>query len=139
MEHYPYKSWIPLARQLESKFGTKQLFQKVSFPNAKKITNITTRSSSSSSRYINSFCVAQSQGIHGCSLRFPNKSHNHPTAQQNATFCGPARQMGACAAGLGTFAMRMGRVAVPVVRKYIVPVAKHIGKNLLEAAIPEIG
>ena len=67
------------------------------------------------------------------------KSHNHPTAQQNTTFCGPARQMGAGAGGLGAFAMRIGRVAIPVVRKYILPVAKHIGKNLLEAAIPEIG
>ena len=67
------------------------------------------------------------------------KSHNHPTAQQNATFCGPARQMGAGAGGLGAFAMRMGRVAIPVVRKYILPVAKHIWKKLLEAAIPEIG
>ena len=67
------------------------------------------------------------------------KSHNHPIAQQSATFCGPARQMGAGAGGLGAFAMRMGRVAIPVVRKYILPVAKHIGKNLLEAAVPEIG
>ena len=67
------------------------------------------------------------------------KSHNPPIAQQSATFCGPARQMGAGAGGLGAFAMRMGRVAIPVVRKYILPVAKHMGKNLLEAAIPEIG
>ena len=67
------------------------------------------------------------------------KSHNHPTAQQNAAFCGPTRQMGATAGGLGAFAMRMVRVAIPVVRKHILAVAKHIGKNLLEAAIPEIG
>ena len=67
------------------------------------------------------------------------KSHNHPTAQQNATFSGPARQMGAGAGDSGALAIRMGRVAIPVVRKYILPVAKHIGKNLLEAAIPEIG
>ena len=59
------------------------------------------------------------------------KSHNHPTAQQNATFCGPARQMGAGAGGLGAFAMRMGRVAIPVVRKYILPVTKHIRKNFV--------
>ena len=70
---------------------------------------------------------------------FQIKSHNHPTTQQNATFCGPARQMGAGAVGLGAFAMRMGRVAIPVARKYILPVAKHIGKYLLEAGIPEIG
>ena len=41
--------------------------------------------------------------------------------------------------GLGALAMRMGRVAIPVVRNYILPVAKQVGKNLLEAAIPEIG
>ena len=46
--------------------------------------------------------------------------------------------MGARAGGLGAFAMQMGRVAIPVVRKYILHVAKQIGKNLLEAAIPEI-
>ena len=47
--------------------------------------------------------------------------------------------MGAGAGGLGAFAMRIGRVAIPVGRKYILPVAKHIGKSLLEAAIPAIG
>ena len=54
-------------------------------------------------------------------------------------FSGPARRMGAGAGGLGSFAMRMGRVAIPVVRRYILPVAKQLGRNLLEAAIPEIG
>ena len=49
-----------------------------------------------------------------------------------------ARQMGAGAGGLGAFAMRMGRLAIPVVRRYILPVAKQFGRNLLEAAIPEI-
>ena len=67
------------------------------------------------------------------------KSQNHPTAQQHATFSGPARQMGAGAGSLVEFAMRMGRVTIPVVRKYILHVAKHTGKNVLEAAIPEIG
>ena len=41
--------------------------------------------------------------------------------------------------GLGAFAVRMGRVAIPVVRKYILPVAKQVGRNLLEAALPQIG
>ena len=50
-----------------------------------------------------------------------------------------ARQMGAGAGGLGAFAMRMGIVAIQVVRRYILPVAKQLGRNLLEAAIPEIG
>ena len=67
-----------------------------------------------------------------------NHNHHHAT-HQNASFSGPARQMGAGAGGLGAFAMRMGRVAIPVVRRYILPVAKQLGRNLLEAAIPEIG
>ena len=66
------------------------------------------------------------------------KRQNRPIAQQNATFCGPARQIGTSAGGLGVFAMRMGRVAIPVVRKYNLPVAKDIEKKLLESAIPEI-
>ena len=76
----------------------------------------------------------------GCSLRFPNTKQNfhHRATQQNTPFSGPARQMGA-GGGLGAFAMRMGRAAIPVVRKYILPVAKQVGKNLLKAAIPEIG
>ena len=66
------------------------------------------------------------------------KTNNLRTTQQNAAFCGPARQKGAGAGGLGAFAMRKGRVAIPIVRKYILPVAKQVGKNLLEAAIPEV-
>ena len=63
----------------------------------------------------------------------------HHATHQNASFSGPARQMGAGAGGLGAFALRMGRVAIPVVRRYILPVAKQLGRNLLEAAVPEIG
>ena len=69
----------------------------------------------------------------------PIKTNNLRTTQQNAAFCGPARQMGAGAGGLGAFAMRMGRLAIPIVIKYILLVAKQLGKNLLEAAIPEVG
>ena len=35
------------------------------------------------------------------------------------------------------FAMRMGGVAIPVVRRYILPEAKKPGRNFFEAAIPE--
>ena len=59
-------------------------------------------------------------------------------ATHHTTFSGPARQMGA-GGGLGAFAVRMGRVALPVVKKYILPVAKQVGQNLLEAALPQIG
>ena len=53
-------------------------------------------------------------------------------------YSGPARQTGS-GGGLGAFAVRMGRVAIPLVRKYVLPVAREVGKNLLETAIPGIG
>ena len=34
--------------------------------------------------------------------------------------------------------MRMGRVAVPLVKKYFVPVGKEFGRNLVSAFVPEI-
>ena len=46
--------------------------------------------------------------------------------------------MGAGAGGLGAFAMQIGRVAIQVVQRYILPVAKQRGKKLLEAAIREM-
>ena len=52
------------------------------------------------------------------------------------TFQGPARQYGS--GGLRAFAMRMGRVAVPLVKTYFVPVAKKFGRNLVSAIVPEI-
>ena len=59
-------------------------------------------------------------------------------ANTHSTFSGPARQMGS-GGGIGAFAVRMGRVAIPLVRKYIIPVAKQVGKNLIESAVPDIG
>ena len=59
-------------------------------------------------------------------------------ANTHTTFSGPARQMGS-GGGIGAFAVRMGRVAIPLVRKYVLPVAKQVGKNLIESAVPEIG
>ena len=52
------------------------------------------------------------------------------------TFCGPARQYRYGA--LGAFAMRIGRVAISLVKQYVMPVVKEIGKNLLSAFVPEI-
>ena len=51
-------------------------------------------------------------------------------------FRGPACQYGS--GGLGAFAMRMGRVAIPLVKQYVMPVAKEFGKNLLSSFVPEI-
>ena len=51
-------------------------------------------------------------------------------------FRGPARQFGS--GGIGAFAMRMGRVALPLMKKYVMPVAKEFGKNLISNFVPEI-
>ena len=53
------------------------------------------------------------------------------------TFHGPARQFGS-GAGLGAFALRAGRTAVPLLKKYVGPFVKHVGQNVLEAALPEV-
>ena len=50
---------------------------------------------------------------------------------------GPARQFGS-GGGSGAFAMRMGRVAMPLVKKYVVPVARELGKNLFTSIVPEL-
>ena len=41
--------------------------------------------------------------------------------------------------GFGALAQVIGRTAIPFLRKYVVPAAKHIGADLLEFAAPEIG
>ena len=40
--------------------------------------------------------------------------------------------------GFGALAMSFRRVALPLARKYIVPAAKSIGKELLVQAAPEV-
>ena len=55
------------------------------------------------------------------------------------THGGPARQFGSGAAGLGALAVRIGRCTLPLLRKYAFPFAKTVGRNLVSAAIPEIG
>ena len=46
---------------------------------------------------------------------------------------GVGRQRGQ---GFGALAQVIGRTAIPVLRKYIVPAAKRIGDDLLEFAVP---
>ena len=41
--------------------------------------------------------------------------------------------------GLGAFVVQFGCVAIPLVRKYVFPVERQVGKNLLATAIPENG
>ena len=52
---------------------------------------------------------------------------------------GPARQFGSGAAGLGALAVRVGRSTLPLLAKYALPVVKKVGRNLITAAIPELG
>ena len=40
--------------------------------------------------------------------------------------------------GFGALAQVIGRTAIPFLRKYVVPVAKRIGADMLEFAVPEI-
>ena len=55
---------------------------------------------------------------------------------QPSTFHGPARQFGS--GGMGAIAMRMGRVAMPLMKKYILFVAKKFGSNLVSSFVPEL-
>ena len=47
-------------------------------------------------------------------------------------FCGHYRQMGS---GFGALASGIGRVALPLARKFVLPAAKRIGKELLVESI----
>ena len=40
--------------------------------------------------------------------------------------------------GFGALAQVIGRTAIPILRKYVVPAAKRIGVDMLEFAVPEI-
>ena len=41
--------------------------------------------------------------------------------------------------GFGALAQVIGRIAIPILRKNIVPAAKRIGADMLQFAAPEIG
>ena len=58
--------------------------------------------------------------------------HNQATMPH---FSGHYRQRGS---GFGALAMGIGQVALPLNRKFIVPAAKHIGRELLVQAAPEL-
>lgn len=51
-------------------------------------------------------------------------------------FKGVPRQRGR---GFGAFAGTVVRSAFPILKKYVIPVAKQIGRDVIEAAVPEIG
>ena len=58
-----------------------------------------------------------------------------PTQVEIPYYRGVGRQR---ARGFGAFAQVIGRTAVPILRKYIVPAAKRVRADLLEFAVPEI-
>ena len=58
--------------------------------------------------------------------------HNRATMPH---FSGHYRERGS---GFGALAMVIGRVALPLARKFMVPAAKRIGKELLVQAAPEL-
>ena len=55
--------------------------------------------------------------------------------RQQSTFHGLARQYGS--GGMGAFAMRMGRVAMPLMKTYILSVAEELGRNLVSSFVSE--
>ena len=55
---------------------------------------------------------------------------------QPSTFHGPARRFGS--GGMGAFAIRMGRVAMRLMEKYVLPVAKEFDRNLVSSFVPEL-
>ena len=50
-------------------------------------------------------------------------------------FSGHYRQKGS---GFGALAAGIGRVALPLARRFILPTAKRIGKKLLKQSVPEL-
>ena len=52
------------------------------------------------------------------------------------THVGSARQFGSGAAGLGALAVRIGRCTLPLLKKYALPIAKKVGRNLVSAGNP---
>ena len=55
--------------------------------------------------------------------------------QQPSTFHGPARQF--CSGGMGALAMRMGQVAMLLMKKYVLPSTKEFGRYLVSSFVPE--
>ena len=54
---------------------------------------------------------------------------------QRSRYFGPTRQRGS---GLGSAALRMGRYALPLLEKYVIPTAKRVGKEFIHNLTPEV-
>ena len=67
-------------------------------------------------------------------------NHNrHQATHKNASFSNPGHQMVAGTGGFVLFAMGKGRVAILVVWRYILLLAKQSERVFLNAALPEVG
>ena len=67
-------------------------------------------------------------------------SHYKAQLRASSTYSGgQARQFRFGAACLEALAVRVGQSALPLLRKYALPLAKKFGRNLIEAAIPGLG
>ena len=50
-------------------------------------------------------------------------------------FSGYQRQRGS---GFGALALGVGKIAIPLLKKYGIPIAKRVGRELIQQAIPEV-
>ena len=68
------------------------------------------------------------------------EKHYEEQIRASSTYSGgQARQNISGAAGLGALTVRVGRSALPLSTKYALLLAKKVGRNLIEAAILELG
>ena len=70
-------------------------------------------------------------------LRKPMRMDNYYASQMASTFQGPTRQF-VSGAGIGVFALRVGRTAMPLLKKCVGLFVKQVGQNVLQAALPEV-
>ena len=63
-------------------------------------------------------------------------SHYDAQILQHTLYAGgPARQFGSGAVGLAAPAVRVGRTALPLLKKYALPLVRQIGRNLVQSGL----
>ena len=70
---------------------------------------------------------------------YDSQMSRHSRQMPQAFAGGPPRQFGSGAAGLGALAVRVGRSTLPLLKRYVLPVAKELGQHLISTTIPELG
>ena len=68
-------------------------------------------------------------------MRFMDNYYHHQASANMPHFSGHYRQRGS---GFGALAAGIGRFALPLARKFILPAAKKIGRELLVQGAPEL-